>query len=302
MSKPKLDKSQLPKLFREYYQQYKAKNPVLALSLSGFCSVSYDRNPRSIQTQDQWTSFLNESDSCTSIEPWHGLSISGHVLLTAIDDGKNELVKQLLDMGFDPREVYEPEGTNALHFAGWTCNLPLLKRLCGPEFKMSMIDKDASGELGLKWFGNKRGVTITPEIKDWLYSLPDYKQIMNANVGTLIYREMQDYEKKKEMMSQNTEKTTVVEKTKETEKPKEPEKPKQNFNQPTISQLRASIFNSKFNTCNIQKFFDNMVVLIDASGSDEKSKLESVKKMIDTDPLLNEKYIREWFKLNNYTS
>jgi len=102
-------------------------------------------------------------------------------LLFSIFEKNEESSLFILEHGSEKhhRAVYEPNGTNALHFALQSGLLSVLKALV-LEKKMSLLEKDGQGRMPLLWVKP----SVSKEMISWIVSLPNFDEIKQANNDT----------------------------------------------------------------------------------------------------------------------
>lgn len=261
-----MNRADLPKELKDYYQQYKKTNKDLALILSGFIVTYKEDGVHSspILTQAEWQKFLDEpaSKSYLSIDPFLNYSVTGHSLLSVIKDQNDELIHRFLDMGFDPFEKSPKAGENALHWASATGDLRLIKRLVN-EFKMSLMQPNGNGLPCLAGAFNLSSKPSFPEdYMAWFSSSPNLDQIMEANKGIEFFTKMNEYRQNKEKPSEKK----ILNETKE---PKD---------------IRSSMMSLKITNCFSLDFMTQIMSILDKEkdSKDDKRSKEMIRSVCQT--------------------
>jgi ankyrin repeat protein len=182
----------LPSTIKAFYTEFAKENPLFAKVITGF-KLSCRHMDTFLQTQKDWEVFVNDSVSVKQIVPvTAALSINESSLLSFINESRWTYVETLLLMGFDPEVVYEAEGTNALHWAIYKHNLPLIKKLV-TEYKMDLTKKDNKGHPS---FFYTIGAAYDDELFQWISERENVNEILTSNTGTQFYDRFQEWKKK----------------------------------------------------------------------------------------------------------
>lgn len=274
-----MNRANLPKQLKDFYQQYKKSNKELALILNGFVVIYKEVGVDcpTIRTQDQWQTFLDEpaSKPYLSIDPCLNQSVTGHSLLSVIKNQNDELIHRFLDMGFDPFEKSPKAGENALHWALAAGDLSLIQRLVN-EFKMSLMQPNGNGLACLKNAFNNSSRRFPEDFMAWLYSMPNLDQIMEANKDTQFFAKMTEYRQNKEKTSEKQ--TPIFKETKD---------------------IRLSMMSLKITNCFSLDFMTQIMAILEnkKDSKDDKRTKEMIQTVCQTAVVYSkDDVLKNWIK------
>ena len=115
-------------------------------------------------------------------------------LLTAVDEGKSDIVQELLDSGIDPNRESSPDGAYPLHLASLKGNKLIVQMLLdnGAEIDLRATNKDKATPLAwAAFFGQKDVVSLLIEAGASINAL-DANHGTPLDAATFAWRASQD--------------------------------------------------------------------------------------------------------------